>query len=260
MGRHLLGKTGRLLGWMALLLLLVPILYTCWVSFTPGDLLVPPVREWSLRWYGEFFADRRWPAALWNSFLVAGLSVTGALLAGLPLAYALARRHFRGRALLGQGVLLPLSIPPVVLGIGLLPEVYALGLWGSPLALALAHTLLGLPLVCLLTRSALEAAGPDLEWAARGLGASPWRAVWRVTLPLILPAVLAGALLAFVLSLNEFVLSLFLGTPETETLPRVLWPSLRYSLSPLAGAASTVTLAVTALLGTLVGWLRLRRR
>jgi hypothetical protein len=60
--------------------------------------------------------------------------------------------------------------------------------------------------------------------------------VWRVTLPLIGPAVLAGALPAFVLSLNEFVLSLFLGTPETETLPRVIWPSLRYSISPLVGA------------------------
>jgi putative spermidine/putrescine transport system permease protein len=260
MGRHLLGKMVRLLGWVGLLLLLAPILYTAWVSFTPGELLVPPAADWSLRWYGEFFAQRRWLAALWNSLIVAGLSVVVALLTGLPLAYALARWHFRGRALLGQGVLLPLGIPAVVLGCGLLPTIHALGLWGSPLALARAHALLGLPLVCLLTRAALEAAGPDLYWAARGLGASPWRAVWHVTLPLIRPAVLAGALLAFVLSLNEFVLSLFLGTPETETLPRVIWPSLRYSLSPLVGAASTVTLVVTALLGTLVGWLRLRRR
>jgi putative spermidine/putrescine transport system permease protein len=255
-----MGKASRLLGWAALLLLLAPILYTAWVSFTPGDLLVPPAADWSLRWYREFFADRRWLASLRNSLIVASLSVTVALVTGLPLAYALARWHFRGRSLLGQGVLLPLGIPAVVLGCGLLPTVHALGLWGNTLGLALAHALLGLPLVCLLTRSALETAGPDLEWAARGLGASPWQAVWRVTLPLIRPAVLAGALLAFVLSLNEFVLSLFLGTPETETLPRVIWPSLRYSLSPLAGAASTVTLALTALLGILVGWLRLRRR
>jgi ABC-type spermidine/putrescine transport system permease subunit II len=260
MGRRLLVTTAWLLGWAALLLLLAPILYTCWVSFTPGELLVPPTADWSLRWYREFLADRRWLAALWNSLLVAGLSVTGSLLTGLPLAYALARWHFRGRALLGQGVLLPLNVPPVVLGIGLLPTVYALGLWGTSLALALAHTLLGLPLVCLLTRTALEAAGPDLEWAARGLGASPWRAVWRVTLPLVRPAVLAGALLAFVLSLNEFVLSLFLGTPETETLPRVIWPSLRYSISPLVGAASTITLIVTVAGGALVAWLWLRRR
>jgi ABC-type spermidine/putrescine transport system permease subunit II len=258
--RRLLGTTAWLFGWAALLLLLSPILYTGWVSFTPGELLVPPVTGWSLRWYQEFFADRRWLAALRNSLIVAGLSVTGSLLTGLPLAYALARWQFRGRSLLGQGVLLPLSIPPVVLGIGLLPTVHALGLWGSPLALASAHALLGLPLVCLLTRAALEAAGPDLEWAARGLGATPWRAVRRVTLPLIRPAVLAGALLTFVLSLNEFVLSLFLAVPETETLPRVIWPSLRYSVSPLAGAASTVTLAMTALLGTLIGWLWLRRR
>jgi ABC-type spermidine/putrescine transport system permease subunit II len=235
------------LGWAALVFLLSPILYACWVSFTPVDLLVPPTGDWSLRWYRAFFGDRRWTAALGNSLVVAGLSVTGSLLTGLPLAYALARFHFRGRSLVGRGVLLPLAVPPVVLGVGLLPELYALGLWGSPLALALAHTLLGLPLVCVLARTALEAAGSDLESAARGLGATPWRAAYRVTLPLIRPAVTAGAVLVLILSLNEFVLSLFLATPETETLPRVIWPSMRYSVSPLVAAASGVLMAVTSL-------------
>lgn len=63
----------RGLGWLTLLLLLSPIAYACWVSFTPGELLVPPTGHWSLRWYREFFADRRWRAALENSFAVAGL-------------------------------------------------------------------------------------------------------------------------------------------------------------------------------------------
>jgi putative spermidine/putrescine transport system permease protein len=155
--------------------LLSPILYACWVSFTPGELLVPPTGDWSLRWYRAFFGDKRWMAALANRLAVAGLSVTGSLLAGLPLAFALARFHFRGRSVLGRSVLLPLAVPPVVLGVGLLPELYALGLWCSPLALALAHTLLGLPLVCVLARTALEAAGSELESVARDLGATPWK-------------------------------------------------------------------------------------
>jgi ABC-type spermidine/putrescine transport system permease subunit II len=250
----------RGLSWFALVLLLSPILYAWWVSFTPGELLVPPAADWSLRWYKAFFGDRRWTAALGNSLTVAGWSVAGSLLTGLPLAYMLARFHFRGRAMLGRAVLLPLVVPPVVLGVALLPTVYTLGLWGSPLALALAHTLLGLPVVCVLTRTSLEATGPELEWAARGLGAAPWTAVRRVTLPLIRPAVAAGALLALILSLNEFVLSLFLATPETETLPRVMWPSLRYSISPLTAAASGIAMVLTTVSAGLAGWLWLRPR
>ncbi len=253
-------RLARLLGWACLLLLLSPILYGCWVSFTPGDVLAPPTDDWSLRWYRAFFTDPRWTRALLNSLEVGMLSVAGSLLTGLPLAYVLARRHFRGRHLLARASLLPLGVPPVVLGVGLLPVVYTLGLWGSPLALALAHTLLGLPVVCLLARTALESAGPELEWAARGLGATPWRAVTRVTLPLIRPAIVAGAALAFVLSLNEFVLALFLATPETETLPRVVWPNLRYAVSPLVAAASGVMMAATAAGAGLGGWLWLRGR
>jgi len=259
-GRCLIRWSVRLLGWSWLLLLLSPILYACWVSFTPSELLTPPAGDWSLRWYRAFFGERRWMRALENSLKVASLSLAGSLLCGLPLAYASARFRFCGGSVLAWAVLLPLGVPAVVLGVGLLPTVYALGLWGSSLALALAHTLLGLPVVYLLARTALEAVGPDLEWAARGLGATPWRAVFRVTLPLTRPAVAAGAVLALVLSLNEFVLSLFLATPETETLPRVVWPNLRYSLSPLVAAASGILMAVTALGTALVGWLWLRKR
>ena len=259
-GRSLTCWSVRLLGWSCLLVLLSPILYACWVSFTPGELLTPPAGDWSLRWYRSFFGDRRWLRALESSLKVAGLSVAGSLLSGLPLAYSSARWQFYGRGLLARIVLLPLGVPAVVLGVGLLPTVYALGLWGSPVALALAHTLLGLPVVYLLARTALEAVGPDLEWAARGLGATPWRAALRVSLPLTRPAIAAGAILALILSLNEFVLSLFLATPETETLPRVVWPNLRYSLSPLVAAASGILMAITAAGAALVGWLWLRQR
>ena len=79
-------------------------------------------------------------------------------------------------------------------------------------------------------------------------------------LPLIGPSVVSGAVMAFVLSLNEFILSLFLATPETETLPRVLWPNLRYALSPLVAVASCVTTLVTAVGIAIATWLFWRRR
>jgi ABC-type spermidine/putrescine transport system permease subunit II len=161
-------------------------------------------------------------------------------------------------------VLSPLCVPPLILGVGLLPLMHRVGLWGTWLGLALAHGLLGLSVVYLATRAALEGVPLGLEDAARGLGANPWRVFRRVTLPLVRPGVLAGAVLAFVLSLNESMMTLFLASGETETLARVIWPELRYSLSPLVAVASSLTLVVTlsdAVAGRRIeGWLRRRDR
>jgi ABC-type spermidine/putrescine transport system permease subunit II len=215
------------------------------VSFTPDELLRPPVTNWSLRWYARFLRDTRWTDALLNSFLVGLGSAVVALAAGTPAALAVARHRLPERV--GRLLLLPLCVPPVVLGMGLLPTMHALALWGTRLSLVLAHGLLGMPLVFLAVQANLKGVPTELEAAARGLGASPRRVFFRVTLPLCRPGLLAGAVLSFVLSLNEFFLALFLATPETETLPRVIWPELRYSLSPLVAVASVFTLVLTGL-------------
>lgn len=238
-----------------LALLLWPILYAVWISFTPKEFLEPPLGEWSLRWYRRFWASPQWTAGLWNSLKVAGMTVLGSVLCGAGMALAVTRYHFRGKKLLSGAVLLPLFVPAVVLGMGLLPFVRALGLWGSRLSLAAAHCLWSLPVVFLVAKSALEELDPDLEKAARGLGAGPLATFWRVTLPLISPSVIVGALMAFILSLNEFIMALFLGTPSIETLPKVIWPNLRYTLSPLVAAASGVMMLFTFLGLVLVLWL-----
>jgi ABC-type spermidine/putrescine transport system permease subunit II len=236
----------RALGWLALGLLLVPLAYASWLSFAPGELLEPPRGEWSLRWYREFLANPQWTTALGNSVAVALGSTALALVAGTGLALALAGRRLRGAAWLSGLVLLPLFVPGVVLGMALLPWMHRTGLWGTLVSLMAAHALWSLPVVYLVARTALEEADPELELAARSLGAGPVRTFLRVTLPLVRASLVAGAASAFVLSLNEFAIALFLGTPEIETLPRVIWPSLRYTLTPLVAAASGATLAVTA--------------
>jgi ABC-type spermidine/putrescine transport system permease subunit II len=233
------------LAWLVLALLLAPLAVALWVSFSPDVLLRPPLGEWSLRWYRQFLADARWQDALVNSLVVGGLSVLVALAAGLPLAVAVARHDFLGRRFLAALVLAPLCVPPLVLGMGLLPLLHGLGLWGTRLGLALAHGLVGLPVVYLASRAALEGMPGGLEEAARGLGAGRWQTFRRVTLPLVRPGVLAGAALAFVLSLNESVLALFLAGPDSETVARLIWAELRYSLSPLVAVASALTLTIT---------------
>jgi ABC-type spermidine/putrescine transport system permease subunit II len=238
---------GRALAVCVLLAMLAPFAYAVWMSFAPGEVLDPPRGEWSLRWYREFLGSPKWTDALATTAEVAVLSVVGSLAGGLGLAVAVTRFHFRGRTLLAGAVLLPLFVPAVVLGMGLLPFVALAGLRGTVAALAAAHSLVSLPVVFLLLRSALLQADPDLERAARGLGAGPWGAFRRVTLPLIAPAVLAGAVVALILSANEFTLSLFLGTPRVRTVPAALWPEARDRDTPLLAAASCLTVLVTLL-------------
>ena len=253
--------TARLLArlWVAtvLLALLWPLAYAVWLSFTPGELLEPPARlgDWSLRWYHEFWGRPQWTAGLWTSLEVAVLASLGALAGGVGLAVALARHRQAGSGDGGAGrrwlsflsfaVLSPLFVPGVVLGMALLPWMRALGLWGTHISLAAAHALWSLPLVYLVVQAALADLDPDLEHAARSLGARPLTVFRRITLPVLAPALAVGGVIAFVLSLNEFFMALFLGTPAVETLPKVIWPELRYTLTPLVAAASGVTLLLT---------------
>ncbi len=257
-GRFFL-RLGQAVAVLVLLAMLAPFAYAVWMSFAPGEVLEPPTGEWSLRWYREFFDSSQWTRALRTTCEVALLSVAGSLVGGLGLAVAVTRFHFRGARLLSGAVLLPMFVPTVVLAMGLLPLVMATGLRGSLVSVAAAHSLVSLPVVFLLLRSALAQADPDLERAARGLGAGPWTAFRRVTLPLASPAVLAGALVAFILSANEFILAVFLTTPLTKTLPAALWPAARYKETPLLAAASCLTVLVTLIGMWLVAWL-LRKR
>jgi ABC-type spermidine/putrescine transport system permease subunit II len=239
----------RLARWLAaavLLLLLAPFACAVWMSFAPGELLEPPTDRWSLRWYREFVNSPRWGAALRTTARVAALSVAGSLVGGLGVAVAVTRYHFRGRAALSGVVLMPMFVPAVVLGMGLLPLVMVAGLRGTTASLAAAHSLASLPVVFLLLRSALERVDPELERAARGLGAGPLTAFRRVTLPLVSPAVLAGVIIALILSVNEFALAVFLSTPGNRTLPAALWPEARYKETPLLAAASCLSALVAA--------------
>lgn len=240
----------RALALAVLAALLWPLVYALWMSFTPLEMLRPPRGEWSLRWYREFFAQAHWMAGLRNSLGIGTLAALLSIITGTGVAVAVARHRFRGRRFLQSAVMLPLFIPALILGMALLPTMRTLGLWGTHVSIAAAHSLWGLPLVFLAVRGALDDSDPNLELAARGLGASGAQTFRLVTLPLIAPSVAVGAVMAFIVSLNELVMALFLCTPATDTLPKVIWPNLRYTLSPLVAAASGVTLLATLLLAT----------
>lgn len=237
----------RVLGWSVVLFLLAPVAYTAWVSFSPDSFFTPPTREWSMRWYEAFLEDRRWMKAAVRSFQVGILSALLSVLLATMAAYAAREWPVRIRRGLTLLLLLPVCLPPAALATGLLPLAYFTRLWGTVLSLVLVHAALGLPIAFLIVQSHLTGRLSDLESVARGLGASRWQSVWRVTLPLLRMPLAAAGISVFVLSLNETMISLFLATPHNETLPAVSWPELRFAASPLVAVAS----CATAIIGTL---------
>lgn len=250
--------------WLALLvlaLLLIPLLFSIFVSFTPSRYLELPRGEWTLQWYRQFFAGPAWREALVNSLLIAALTAAISVPTAMATAVGMLRSHFRWKSVWESTLLLPMILPTVALGVGMLAAVRLTPLWGTHLGLALAHSVLAIPVAYLVLRASLKQVDPNLEAAARGLGAGPGQVFRLVTLPLILPAVFAATLFASVISLNEVTLTLFLATRYTETLPRVIWPNLRFAITPLVAAASVILLVLTLPALVAAGWwLRPRRR
>lgn len=149
----------------------------------------------------------------------------------------------------------PVFTPAVIIAMALLGVSYSWGLAGGYLIIAIGHALWAFPLVILILRVSLEGLDRSLEEAARGMGASGWRTFREVVLPLVAPSVLVGALFAFIISINEFVMALFLGSSATETLPRIIYPTLRYRLTPLVAAASGILMLLTVAVLLLSAWL-----
>ena len=224
---------------------LLPIVVTVMMSFTPTRFLQLPTTKWSLQWYFAFFEDAEWTDALRNSLIVGALTVVLALFVGMTAAIAFARFQFRWKTALYTLALTPVFTPAVILAMALLALAYEWGLEGGYLIIAIGHSLWAFPLVIIVMRVSLEGLDRSLEEAARGMGASPWRTFREVILPLVAPSVLVGALFAFIISINEFIMALFLGSSETETLPRIIYPTLRYRLTPLVASASGVLMLLT---------------
>ncbi len=237
-----------IVGWLSILAFAAPVVHTIWVSFSPDSFLTPPTSEWSLRWYGEFFSNGRWLSAFGRSLGIALLSSILAVLLASPASRGVEQTPRWFRRIANFLLPLPAAIPPAALGLGLLPLFDFFGLRGTLLSLVLVHTALSIPFAFLILRTLAPQELCALESAARGLGASSFGVVRRVRLPLMMPALIAATTTAFLLSLNESLVTIFLASPSSETLPAVIWPQLRYAVTPLVAAAATL-LAGVGLLG-----------
>jgi ABC-type spermidine/putrescine transport system permease subunit II len=185
--------------------------------------------------------------AFYTSLEVAAWSVSIALLLGTPAAVQLARTSGRRRNLRLTTLTLPLLVPPVVLGLGIIIGLNAIGIGRGFWLIVLGHVLLILPIVVLVVLARLEGMDQTQELAAMDLGAPPWRALLSVTVPQAFPAILAAAMLGFALSMDEFILT-FLVTSTTTTLPLYVYSSLRFEIDPSLDAISTLILTGSLLI------------
>lgn len=214
-------------------------------SFNPTAILSFPPDGLSLRWYENALTYPQFRRAAVNSLIVTGASALLALPIGTAAALALVRHRVPARGFLNAVLLSPLVIPGVAAGLGLLILAAPLGLLASPVVMIAAHVVLVLPFVIRSVAVSVANLDPMLERAAASLGARPWRVFWRVTLPLLRPGLFAALLFAVIVSVNEFVVSLFVSTRVTEILPVAMFTYVVNYTDPTMAALSTLFIAAT---------------
>lgn len=213
----------------------------------------------TLHWYGVLFQDSDVLQALRNTLIIAFVSTIISTVIGTMAALALQRYRFPGYTISESTLYIPVIIPEVVMGIGLLAFFVQVGIKLGLGTITLAHIAFNIPFVALVVRARLHGFDKAIEEASMDLGANELVTFWRVTLPTIMPGVLAGSLLAFTLSLDDYVITYFTAGPGSTTLPLRVFSMVRFAVTPEVNALSTLwVLSVFIIL--LVGQIVQRRR
>jgi spermidine/putrescine transport system permease protein len=240
---------------VALAVMYLPIIIVIIYSFNESK-LSSVWDGFSLKWYIELFRDKSLLEALVNSLILAILSSVAAAVIGTLGAVGMARVKRRGSGLIEYLSTLPIMIPEIILGIVFLVFFSLLRLPFGMLTLLIAHTAFCIPYVFMLVKARLAGMDKSLTEAARDLGATDLRAFLDITLPLILPSVASGMLLAFAMSLDDVVISIFVTGVNTNTLPIKIYTQLKTGVTPKINALCTLLLAVTVIIGFLTMYLR----
>lgn len=228
--------------WLTYAFLYLPIVVLIVMSFNSGK--SPYLYEgFSLKWYGVLAGDETVMQGLVNTLIVATGTTVLATVLGTLLAVGLAR-YTRSRLLDAVG-LLPAVLPDLVLAIGLLVFYGTIKMTLGLHSVVLAHVVFAMAFVAAVVRTRLTHADPSLEEASRDLGAGPVSTFLRITLPQLAPGVLAGALLAFTLSIDEFVIAFFTAAPTEPTLPIVIYSMVRFGVTPEINALASILLLVS---------------
>ena len=227
----------------------LPVAISSIIAFSPDSFLTIPTNNWTLKWFYEFFNQTRWTEALLRSLAMATLSTFIGLATATPLAYAITRINIPLKKIIHGTVLLPLIIPPIIIGMGALPLFYGMRLNGTIIEIVLMHSCLLLPIIYLILKNKIEDINPEIENVAMGLGAGIFETLWFITMPLLFPAIVISGICGFSISVNETMVALFMVGPKNETIATMTWSQLKEAPTPLIIVASIINLIII-LIGT----------
>ena len=199
----------------------------------------------SFKWYGALLQDQSVLKAFYTSLIVGVSSTVIATAIGTFTALALVRYNFRGKGFTDSVVYAATVMPEIVVGVSLLVFFVAASIPLGITTIIIAHVAFNISFVTIVVRARLSGMDQSIEEAAQDLGANPVNTFLRVTLPLILPGVMAGALLAFTLSFDDFVITFFVAGVGSSTLPLKIYSMIKFGVSPVINALSTVILVAT---------------
>lgn len=213
-------------------------------SFSSGPVIEFPPCSFTLQWYPEALTSEWFLKGLRNSLIAAGFCTLLSIPIGVLASYGLLRYRIKAKDVIQVYLLLPFTVPLVVQGISLLFLYSKAGLIGDLLGIGFALMEINLPFMIWSVTSSVNSMDPNLENAAKSLGAEEIQTFFYVTIPALLPGILSGSLLMFILGLNEFITSLILVTLDTSTLPVLLYTQIKTTISPSTAAASTTYILI----------------
>jgi putative spermidine/putrescine transport system permease protein len=231
--------------------LITPILLPMVISFSSSARIEFPPPGFSLQWYEAALANELFRRGLWNSLVIALACAALSTIAGTAAAIAINHYRFAGRSAAQLILMMPLALPAVVKGLGIMFVLPSYGMAQGVLATAFSHCVLGIPYVAYLVLATLANYDLTLEQASSNLGATRPRTFWKVTYPLIKPGVLAGGVFAFLMSFDNVSLSLF--TAGGDTLPLRLMQHIQHNADPTVAAVSTFLIVAALVIMVLFG-------
>lgn len=238
--------------------LAAPTFFIVPVSFTTEAFIEWPPKFFSLRWYHAYFDSTVWISATIRSLVVATIAATLAMLVGAPAAFVLVRQRMAGKTMAMAFILSPLIIPRIIIAIALFYFYARLGLVGSSVGLILGHAVLAVPYVVVTVMAVLKTYDERLDQAAGSLGANKAKTLWYVTFPLIRTGLIAAFLFAFITSLDELTIALFVSGGIATTLPKQMWDDALLKVNPTLAAVSTLLLVFVTVMILIAEFLRRR--
>ncbi|HET6248598.1 MAG TPA: ABC transporter permease [Tepidisphaeraceae bacterium] len=214
----------------------------------------------TLHWYGEVWRDEELLGAFQNSLIIAAVVTVVSVILGTGSAWLMHRYRFPAARSITTLAVLPMVVPEIIMGVSLMLLFRCVRIELGFVTVIIAHVTFCFPFVMAAVQARLAGLDPSLQEAAMDLGATPAVAFFRVIVPYLLPGIIAGAMLAFTLSLDEFIVTFFTTSAASQTLPVVIYSRIKPGLKPTLNAASTLIVAVTVVLALAADAIRRRNR